>query len=77
MDDGCLIWANRVVVPQSLQKEVVSLLHEQHIGITKMKALARSMVWWPGIDSCLEQIVRECDICQSVRSVGQPAPLTP
>lgn len=77
VDDACLIWENRVVIPRALQQEVLLLLHEQHMGISKMKALARSMVWWPGIDSSLEQTVKQCHICQSVRPVGQPAPLTP
>ena len=35
-----------------------------------MKALARSCVWWPGIDRDLEMTVRNCSVCQETR----PAP---
>lgn len=77
VDNGCIVWLNRVVVPQSLHSVVLGLLHAQHLGITKMKAVARSMLWWPGMDSALEETVRKCKICQSVLPEAQPVPLTP
>ena len=33
---------------------ILKLLHEGHPGIARMKALARSVVWWPGLDVELE-----------------------
>ncbi len=30
----------------------------------RMKALARSYVWWPGINKSIEQTVEQCDECQ-------------
>ena len=77
VDMGCLVWNNRVIVPKSLQDDMLSLLHEQHMGITKMKAVARAMVWWPSMDKALEDVAKRCGVCQSVVSIGQPAPLQP
>jgi len=36
-----------------------------------MKAIARSYVWWPNMDSKIENIVSKCEVCQELRS--QPA----
>lgn len=42
-------------------------LQEGHIEIVKMKSLARSCVWWPGIDKALETLVKSCHGCQENR----------
>ena len=52
-------------------------LHEGHPGMSKMKALARMYVWWPGIDSDIEKSVRICTECQEVQSSPPIAPLNP
>ena len=52
-------------------------LHEGHPGMSKMKALARMYVWWPGIDSYIEKSVRICTECQEVQSSPLIAPLNP
>lgn len=65
---GCLLWCNRVIVPTSLQSEVLNLLHAPHAGIVQTKAYARGYVWWPGMDQQIEHRVLECEQCQSVRN---------
>jgi hypothetical protein len=42
-----------------------------------MKAVARSYVWWPEIDSQIEQTVKCCDGCQLTQKMPQVAPLHP
>lgn len=66
-----------VVIPSVLRNHVLKLLHEEHPGVIKMKALARSTVWWPDIDKDVDMTVRNCIICQSVRSSVPAAPLQP
>ena len=39
-----------------------------------MKALARSHVWWPGMEQQIEQMAQQCEPCQSLRN--RPAPTT-
>ena len=45
------------------QAAILSELHQQHPGIVRMKALARMHVYWPDIDTDIEQTVRDCENC--------------
>ena len=74
---GCLLWGTRSVVPSSLRNEVLAELHETHPGMTRMKGLSRSYVWWPKIDSDIEKTVFIRLVCQKIRSEPVQAPVHP
>ena len=42
-----------------------------------MKSLARRYVWWPKIDSLLEEQAKQCMICQNSRKMPTSGPLHP
>jgi transposase InsO family protein len=65
---NCLMFGDRVVVPVSLQPQVLAILHESHSGIVRMKSLARRYVWWPKMTEHIEQLARQCDACMSSSS---------
>ena len=62
MLDVCFRWGNRVIVLLAGRKDVTD---DGHPGITKMKTIARQVVWWPGIDSDLTKKVQSCEVCLS------------
>ena len=77
LEGDCLMWGIRVVVPRKLQDNVLHELHREHQGIARMKANARSYVWWPGLDQSLENIARDCASCKMTKSMPAVAPLHP
>jgi len=77
VQDGCLLWGNRVIIPPPGRESILSLLHETHPGISRIKSLARSYVWWPGMDAALETKVRSCNQCQENQKSPSKAPLHP
>ena len=57
-----------MIIPPKLHATVLNELHEGHLGVNRMKALARSFVWWPRIDYDIEDLVRSCVECQDSRN---------
>ena len=67
VQDGCLLWGNRVIIPPQGRKKVLEELHAAHYGIFRMKSLARSYMWWPNMDAEIEAKVK---IVLNVRKIG-------
>lgn len=63
VEDNCLLWGGRVIIPHSLKETVMAELHKEHMGISRMKALALSHVWWTGLDKDLETLAKSCSAC--------------
>ena len=60
---GCIIWGCRVIIPTKLRSTVLDMLHATHLGMSSMKTLARSYVYWPLINSEIEQRANTCRNC--------------
>lgn len=72
--DVCVSRGLCTVVPGSLRARVLSMAHEGHLGIVKLKQRCRDLVWWPGIDHDIERLVRDCEPCLLSGKTGLPAP---
>ena len=74
-ENGCILWGTRVIIPQSLQSNVLSILYDTHIGMSRMKSLARSWFWWPNMDADIEKFVKLCSTCAQHSKQSAKAPL--
>lgn len=72
-----MLWGTRVVIPAKLREKLLSELHRDHPGICKMKGMARSYFWWPGLDHSIENLAKSCLECQAVKNTPAVAPLHP
>ena len=75
--DGCVMWGARLIIPSKGRKQVLKLLHQTHSGMSRMKGLARSYIWWPGMDQEVEREVQACNVCQENHKSPPTAPLHP
>ncbi|XP_055910453.1 uncharacterized protein K02A2.6-like [Eupeodes corollae] len=78
-EGGCLFYGERLIIPRTLRDSILTLLHDTHIGVVRMKMLARQYFWWPGIDGDIESHVFNCKACvyssnKPVSSHHQPWP---
>lgn len=73
--DGLLFRGERLIVPQSLRKQMLSKIHEGHLGVIKCKSRARETMFWPGMSAQIKDVISKCDICQTYQNSNQKEPL--
>ena len=64
LERGCILWKNRVVIPLVFRRAMLQELHSIHLGVSRMKSVARSFIWWPGLDADIALLCATCDVCR-------------
>lgn len=65
--NNSLMLGERVVIPPKLRNKVLRHIHKGHPGMEKAKSIARSYVYWPKINSDIEESVRTCSKCTAAK----------
>ena len=58
--DEILLYRECVVIHSTLQKHILKYFHAGHLGITRMKSLMRSFVYWLNMDKDIKNAVKLC-----------------
>lgn len=61
--EGLILKGKRILIPSSLRKQVLSSIHEGHLGITKCRNRAQQSVWWLGCARDITEMVEKCAKC--------------
>ena len=61
--DNVLLYRERIMIPSTLQKRILKDFYIGHPGITRMKSLMRSFVYWPNMNKDIENVVKLCKGC--------------
>lgn len=77
VENDCILFGYRVVIPKALRSSILKELHRSHLGMVKTKSLARSYVWWPDMNSDIEQLIISCNICLKFRDSPPLSKLIP
>ena len=77
LHDNTLLKNQQLVIPPTLQNQILMTGHHAHQGITKTKNLLQQSVWWPSINTDIEQHIKQCHPCQvNTPSSTQHPPMT-
>uniref|UniRef100_A0A8C5MJR4 Gypsy retrotransposon integrase-like protein 1 n=1 Tax=Leptobrachium leishanense TaxID=445787 RepID=A0A8C5MJR4_9ANUR len=60
-----------------MQAHMLKLIHQSHLGIVKSKQRAREVLYWPGMSSVIEQMVKNCGKCADFQNKLPRQPLRP
>ncbi|GFX80082.1 uncharacterized protein K02A2.6 [Trichonephila clavipes] len=69
---GCTMYGQRVCIPRKFRNNVLKKLHAGHLGIVKMKAIARSLVYWKNVDIDIEEAAKNCVDCARYKADFPP-----
>ena len=75
MEDGIVMKGHKAVIPQSLHKEYINIVHKGHPGIEATKRRARSVIFWPTMSNDINGELRSCAVCNSTKSHQRKEPL--
>lgn len=75
VDENLVFLREKLIIPKSMRMEILKKLHEGHLGMSKMKSLARELYYWPKMGDHIEQFVRKCLVCQTHQNKNVSEPL--
>ena len=63
IEDGLILKGTRIVIPNKQHQDILKQLHKEHLGLNKCKLRAKETVYWPGLNTELENPVLNCELC--------------
>ena len=76
-EDDLLFADEKLVVPNAMRGEMLSRLHEGHMGIDKCRARAHEIRYWPNMSADIEETVAQCATCATFRRQNNKQPMIP
>ena len=71
LEDGILFRGIQMIIPETLRRKFLGLLHKGHLGEEENLLLARTTIYWPNYTDDIRQTVWNCQACQSTRCSQQ------
>lgn len=68
VNEGLLTYKSRIIIPAQLQLKCLQYIHSGHQGIVKSRERAKMSVWWLGLSSQIERLVKNCPQCVENRT---------
>ncbi|XP_055588782.1 uncharacterized protein K02A2.6-like [Uranotaenia lowii] len=75
LQNGLIVKNGCAVIPETLKERTLSLAHDGHPRIAKLKSILRERVWWPGMAADAEKWVVSCKTCAMNGMPEKPTPM--
>ena len=75
IDDALILKGERIYIPEPIRADIIKNLHTGHLGIVKTQLRAKKDVYWPNINSDIENACKGCEICQKHHKSQTAEPL--
>ena len=73
--DGLVFKGEKLVVPRVMRPEMLRRIHTGHLGIEKCKKRTRDVLFWPGMNAQIQELVSKCVICLESTAANHKEPL--
>ena len=75
-EEDLLFAGEKLVVPNAMRFDMLSRLHEGHLGIDKCRARARVIMYWPNMSTDIEETLAQYATCATFRRQNNEQPMT-
>ena len=63
IEDGLVLKGTQIVISKNKCKQILTMIHEGHLGLGKWKLWCKDTVYWLAINEHLEKLVLNCELC--------------
>ncbi|XP_056107597.1 uncharacterized protein K02A2.6-like [Rhinichthys klamathensis goyatoka] len=77
VENGIVMKGHKTVIPRSLQREYIEIVHRGHPGLDATKHRARGIIFWPTMTADITAELLSCSVCNSTKPHQQKEPLRP
>ena len=75
VDNGLLLFNNRLIVPESMTWWVLKRLHMQHLGVARTTKLTQQLFYFQKISQLVKDTVMNCPMCERYKAFPQKEPI--
>ena len=65
VQDGFIFKGERVVIPQSMRRDMLKRIHSSHIGVEGCLRRSRVCLYWPRMSAEVKEHMSTCEICRT------------
>ena len=75
LQNGLVFKGERLVIPTRIREDMKARVHASHIGIQSCLGRAKEALYWPGMNTDIQEYIACCDVCNSHPSTQAKEPL--